>query len=289
MPVIDFILNIAGLLLWLNWRSLHFDPLLRRAPATLVGTLRPAEPQPGKGWPLLAGLGLLLLVRAILYWDLGPAVNWTPQLDLGVVALAFRSDSYPPGSSLRATLLFSLLSFLRLLLVFYFWLLVLGAIKRPSTEPEPIQKLIRLHLGRLGSWPWPAQLILPLLLAAALWVLLHPVLVGLDVINRAHSLGHLAGQAGLVSAGLLLTLKYLLPTILLLHFVLTYVYLGRSAFWDFISGTARTLLTPLRFLRLGKVDFAPLVGTVLLVALLHWLPNLLEHDLLSRNLTLWPQ
>ena len=27
MGIVDFILNLAGLLLWLNWRSGGFDPL----------------------------------------------------------------------------------------------------------------------------------------------------------------------------------------------------------------------------------------------------------------------
>ena len=27
MAYVDFILNLAGLLLWLNWRSIRFDPL----------------------------------------------------------------------------------------------------------------------------------------------------------------------------------------------------------------------------------------------------------------------
>ena len=45
MGTVDFILNLAGLLLWLNWRSNRFDPLVRRSPATLMGTLRPAAPK----------------------------------------------------------------------------------------------------------------------------------------------------------------------------------------------------------------------------------------------------
>jgi hypothetical protein len=39
---VDFILNLAALLLWINWRALPFDPLNKRRPATLIGTLRPA-------------------------------------------------------------------------------------------------------------------------------------------------------------------------------------------------------------------------------------------------------
>ncbi len=289
MGLIDFILNLAALLLWLNWRSLHFDPLTRRTPATLVGTLRPAAPRHWKSWQLLASLGLLLLLRSVLYWDIGSAVSWTPTLDLGVVALAFRSDSFPPTISLRATALFSLLSFGRVLLVFYFWLLVIGVVNRRITDPDPIQRILRLHLGRVARWPWPVQLLLPLLLAAGLWVVLHPVLVYFGVLNRAGSLAHLAEQAFLVGGGLVLTLKFLLPVFLVLHLVVSYVYLGTSPLWDFVSNTARNLLRPVRALRYGKVDLAPLAGILLILLLLHWLPNYVMRRLLEKNLTLWPQ
>ena len=44
MGLIDFILNLAGLLMWIKWRSTLFDPLNKRTPATLIGTLRRAAP-----------------------------------------------------------------------------------------------------------------------------------------------------------------------------------------------------------------------------------------------------
>ena len=53
MGYVDFILNLAGLLLWLNWRSIRFDPLVKRTPATLMGTLRPAAPKKLRRWHLL--------------------------------------------------------------------------------------------------------------------------------------------------------------------------------------------------------------------------------------------
>jgi len=289
MGLIDFILNLAGLLLWLNWRSLHLDPLARRTPATLVGTLRPAAPRRWRNWQLLAGLGLLLLLRSAFYWDIGSTVSWTPTLDLGVVALAFRSDSFPAGISLRATTLFSLLSFGHVLLVFYFWLLVLESLNRRNAEPDAVQKILRLHLGRMARWPWPVQLLLPLLLTAALWVAIHPLLVSIGVLNRAGSLAHLAEQGLLVGGGLVLTLKYLLPVILLLHLIVSYVYLGTSPLWDFISSTARNLLRPVQALRYGKLDLAPLAGILLILLALHWLPNYVLRKLLEKNLTLWPQ
>ena len=60
MGYVDFILNLAGLLLWLNWRSVRFDPLAKRTPATLMGTLRPAAPKKIRRWHLLAVIAGLL-------------------------------------------------------------------------------------------------------------------------------------------------------------------------------------------------------------------------------------
>src|SRR6266478_6429890 len=120
VSLIDFILNLACLLLWLNWRSLGADPLSKTTPATLAGTLRRAEPQRLRGWHLLAALGILLLLRALLYWQIGPAVNWTPTLRLAAIAISFRSDF------LDRMLLFSGLSFGMALAVLYLSLLLLS-------------------------------------------------------------------------------------------------------------------------------------------------------------------
>ena len=66
MAIVDFILNLAGLLLWIKWRSLPFDPFNKRIPATLVGTLRRAAPSRFRRWHLLAGIALLLVLRALI-------------------------------------------------------------------------------------------------------------------------------------------------------------------------------------------------------------------------------
>src|SRR5271170_3375819 len=120
MSYIDFILNLAGLLLWIKWRSLPFDPFNKRTPATLVGTLRRAAPSRFRRWHLLAGIGLLLVLRALLYWQIGPVVHWTARLDLDVIAISLRSDL--PGRML----LFSILSFGLALGILFLWLLLLS-------------------------------------------------------------------------------------------------------------------------------------------------------------------
>src|SRR5208283_2420703 len=189
-------------------------------PATLVGTLRPAEAPRLKGWQRLVGLGLLLVLRALLYWQIGSPVHWTPKLDLGVIVPALRSDR------LDSELAYSLLSFARAWIIFYFWLLFLAAVNHRVTEPDPLLKLLRLHLGRVARWPWPLQILLPLVIVAALWLALHPLFM--HVHGRAHSTAHLLGQGLLVAGGLFLTLKILLPPLLLLHLLSSYVYLGSS-------------------------------------------------------------
>jgi uncharacterized protein YggT (Ycf19 family) len=282
--LIDFILNLAGVLVWLSWRSLRFDPLVRTTPATLVGTLRRAEPRRPKGWSHLAGLATLLLLRPLLYWQMGPDVGWTPKLNLYFIVLAFRSDLLLP------TLLFSLLSFARLLIVCYFWLLVLAIINRRDTDPDPVQRMVRLHLGRIARWPWPVQLLLPLVLITGLWISLHPLLAQLQIISRARSFTHLAEQGLLIAAALWLSLQYLLPLFLLLHLVASYVYLGVSPLWDFIGATARNILAPLRRfpLHIARFDFTPLVGVVLIFALLHLLPKLILGQMDKHHLSSWP-
>ena len=258
MGLINLILNLAGVLLWLNWRSVRFDPLVKSTPATLAGTLRRAEPRRLKSWHLLAGLGGLLLVRAVLYWYLGSAVDWTPRFHLGGVdiVIPFRSDSWWRMS------LFSCLSFAATLGTCYLWLLLLSIVNGRRTESAPLQKLARMHLGRIDRWPWPVKVLLPLVVSLACWYLLSLLLARLGNIPLAASRTHRLEQAVVVGLGSYLSWRYLIGGLLALHLVGSYVYLGDQPFWSFIALTGRNLLTPLGWipLRLGKVDFTPLVG-----------------------------
>src|SRR5579872_2843694 len=201
MGAIDFLLNIAGLLLWLSWRSMRFDPLVKSAPVTLVGTLKRTEPRRLKGWQLALALLSLVGLRAVLYLFIGAPADWTPKLNLELVVLAFRGDLF------ATALLFSCLSFLRAVVVFYFWLLALEAINRSNAEPDPIYKLIRLQLGKAARWPWPAQLLVPVVAAVVLWLAAYPLLTRAGVMAPAQSSAHLIEQGLLIALGLLLSLK----------------------------------------------------------------------------------
>jgi len=250
-----------------------------------MGTLKKVEPPRFKGWQFLATLVLLLVLRALAYWQLGSPVDWTPKLNLGFVVLAFRSESF------ASVALYSLLSFLRFQFVFYFWLLVLTSANRTTTDPDPITRMLRLHLGRVSRWPGAAQWLLPCLLGSALWLVVYVPLVHCGVLSTVNSKAHLAGQALLVGAALGFSLKWLLPTILLLYTVNSYVYLGTSPLWEFVAATSTNLLGPFhRFpLRIQRVDLAPIMAIVLIILLLHWLPNYADSKMAHWNLTMWPQ
>ncbi len=292
MSLIDFILNLAGLLLWLNWRSSRFDPLAHTSAATLAGTLKRAEPRRFRGWKFLGGWCGLLLLRALLYWPLGGAAGWTPRIDLAWVVLAFRCDHLALRADvLGSALLFSALSFARLLAIFYFWLLALVVINGPKADSDPIQKLLRLHLGPVGRWPWWVQSLLPLIVVAGLWMALHPALVAINITARVQFRAHLLEQGLLVGLALYLSLKYLLLVFLLLHLVASYVYLGHNPLWDFVSLSSRNILAPLRGLplRFAVVDFSPVLGALIIILVLHVLPihglPWLEQQF---HLRLWP-
>lgn len=271
MSLIDFILNIAGLLLWLNWRAARFDPLAKTTPATLTGTLRRAAPSRFKRWHLLAALGGLLLLRALVYWKIGSALNWTARLELGAISISFRSDFF------SRTLLFSVCSFGFAMAVFGLWLLFLSLLRPPSGEGDSLQRLLVLQLGRVAKWPRWAKAVLPLVAAGCLWWLVTWPLAQWAIVPRPVSAVHRLEQALVIGFGSYLAWKYLIVGVLTLHVVNSYVYFGNHAFWTHLNGIARQLLLPLRRvpLRVGKVDFAP----VLVIALVFFLSRLMETGL----------
>ena len=258
MALIDLILNLAGLLLWLNWRSVRFDPLGRRTPATLIGTLRRAEPRRLRRWHLLAALGGLLLLRAVLYWQIGAGVGWAAgKLNLGIIELSFRSDSF------GRILLFSIFSFGLTLGVLYLWLLLLSILAGP--ERLPFHRLVRMPLGGMDRWARGVKFLLPLMVTATFWWLASWLLAWLQVIPPLVSPVHRIEESLVIGLGSYLAWKYLIGVLLVLHLLNSYIYFGKHPFWAYVNAEAQTLLSPLRLvpLRAGKVDFAPVVGIVL--------------------------
>lgn len=256
MAIIDLILNFAALLLWLKWRDNGRE--LSAPGISLLGTLRKAGPRPARFWFLLA-LVILILLRPVLYWVLGPAVNWTPQISLGVIAMPFRSDFF------GRMLLFSLLSFAVTMGIFYICLILFSISNGGNSSVDPVQSLVREQLGKLDLLPALLKLLLPFISMFLLWCLLNKPLVAMGILPASRSILHLVEQGAVVALGVYLAWKYLILAVLLLYLLNSYIYFGAWPFWNFIDNSARQILKLISWipLRIGKIDFAPLVGMVL--------------------------
>lgn len=271
MGIVDFILNLAGLLLWIKWRSLPFDPIHKRTPATLVGTLRRAAPSHFRRWHLLVLIALLLIGRAGLYRLIGPALHWAGGLDLGVITLWFRSDLF------GRTLAFSTCSFGLTLGIFYIALLLLSLLNGKSTGAGPLHQLVRMPLGGIDLWPRWAKILLPFAGTALAWWLASWWLVRQEIIPRPLSAAHRLEQSAIIGLGSYLTWKFLAAALLVLRLLNTYIYFGKHPFWNYVNTTALALLAPLKRIPLcvGKADFAPVAG----IALVFLAAELLERGL----------
>ncbi len=260
LTLVHFILNLAALWLWLNWVSFSRDALPRTPATQLIATLKKAGPRGLGRWKFLAGIVILLVLRAVIYWQLGPALKWTPRLDWGFVNLTFRPDDF------IQLLVFSVLGFLFILAIFYLWLLLLSVANRSIPDTDPLQKLVRHYFKWLEPWPAWLKLLLPLVLGALLWLALRPLFNTLGITPGEKSAAKLGEQAVVIGAGGYLAWKYLIAGVLLLHLINSYVFFGNHAVWSFVNATARNLLRPLRWVpsRIGRVDFLPLIGMALL-------------------------
>jgi uncharacterized protein YggT (Ycf19 family) len=256
MGIVDLILNLAGLLLWLNWRSIRFDPLAKRTPATLMGTLRPAAPKKLRRWHFLIFIATLLFLRAVIYRWLAPF--WVGHLDLLVTDPPFRSDWF--GRMLG----FSFLSFGLTLGIFLVGLLFLSLL----SGPEPIHSLVRIPLGRVDGWPRWVKILLPWSAMALIWLALSWPLNWMQ--NLPASMALRIEQSMVVGLSSYLVWKFPAAALLGLHLLNSYIYFGRHPFWKYVNTTAQTLLWPLRKipLRIGRVDFAPVlaIGSVFFAA-----------------------
>jgi uncharacterized protein YggT (Ycf19 family) len=258
MALIDFILNLAGLLLWLNWRAAKADPLGKPVPATLIGTLRRAEPGKPGWWQLPVVLGALLLLRALFYWQIGSAAGWIGKLDLGATVVFFRSNFF------GQMLLFSMFSFARMFGIMYLWLLLLSIL----SGPMPTHRLVKMQLGEMDGWPRWVKFLLPLLVIALVWGLaswpfawLHP--------KPAMSAARRIEESLVIALGSYLVWKFLIAALLALHLLNSYIYFGKNPFWSYVNATAKQLLRPLEKipLRAGRADFAPVAGIALVFLL----------------------
>src|SRR5215469_10037265 len=222
MNWVDLILNIAGLLLWLNWRAGKADPLSKRTPATLIGTLRSAAPQKMRRWDVPLVLATLIFLRAVFYWLIGPALRWSGTLNLGIISLSFRSDKF------GRILLFSALSFALALGIFYSCIILFSLLK----GPKPVHDFVRMQLGRIDGWARGVKWFLPLIVTAVCWWLVSWLLALLQIIPQPSPARRIE-EAMIIATQSYLLWQFPIAAILVLYLLNSYIYFGRHPIWSY--------------------------------------------------------
>jgi uncharacterized protein YggT (Ycf19 family) len=169
-------------------------------------------------------------------------------------------------------LLYSCLGFGRVFILFHFALIFLGLVNRQVSDTDVVQRFVRVQLGGLAAWPVWFLGLLPLLGCALLWVVLSPLLVWTDLLAPVPTPGVRLFQGVLLGAAGYLAWKYLIVVLLAGYLFHTHVFVGHSTLWNFVAVSGRNLLAPLRRLplRVGRLDFAPIVAIALVLSASHY-------------------
>ena len=279
MNIIDWLLNIAGVFLWIDWRSGRIGRV--QSALSIASALRPTNRSSSQGLGSLAALAAILLIRPLFYYSVGPSVNWIASLNFLAISIPWRSDM------LGRMYLFSFISFALALGFYYSWLLLLAAINRPTgtvAREEVMPRFIRGQLGWLDKIPWWLKLIVPSIVAGLGWMALAFVLVEIDLLPEMQNPQALRGQASAFALAALLAWKWLLIFIFAVHLLNLYVYLGTHPVWPYLSSAAQKILLPLSFLRVGKVDLSPIVGIIAVFVITELFLKPLVVDIFRRNI-----
>jgi hypothetical protein len=261
VSLVDFILNIVGMLLWLSWLAIGITAATRPKALSLVSTLKRAEPYPPRRWAPLFFLLVLLVGRSVVYWQMAPAGGNPGFVDLGAVQLQFRSDD------VGRMVLYSFVSFGKVLVCYYLWLLLAAIANGSVPDSDPMQRMVRIQLGWVARLPGGLQVLLPLVGGVLLWLLLQWPFHRLGLYAPAPPTGTVWQQSVLFGLGMYLAWEYLIAGLFLVHWINSYVYLGNSPVWLYLVSTGRHLLRPLRWLPLtyGRADFTALAGILLVL------------------------
>lgn len=278
MDLFNTLLNLVALILWFNWRTLASAPIAGTTSAPLHWTLRRAHPTGAHAWQMLLALVGLLIVRSLIYWQVGAGLGWTARLNLHSVVISFRSDY------LLRMLLFSVLSFGLWLSWLYLTLLLLCLLHRPPPPADPVQNVIQAHLRWIQRWPGWILVLLPGILGTLAAAAIFASLPQLGLAPALGSSRELWSKSGLLGIAAYLPWRNVIAALLVLHLVTTHVYLGSAPVLSSFAHATRKLLHPIRRwnLRLGRMDLSPvlllalvfLAGEALSVFLVRWYSNL---------------
>jgi uncharacterized protein YggT (Ycf19 family) len=118
----------------------------------------------------------------------------------------------------------------------------------------------------VDDWARWQKLILPFAVTVVSWALAAWLLGWLQIATQPVSMAQRFEEATVIALASYLLWKFPAVAVLGLHLLSSYIYFGGHPLWNYVNTTAQTILRPLKNLplRLGKMDFAPLVGMALI-------------------------
>ena len=186
MGLIDFILNLAGLLLWLNWRAGKADPIGKPTPATLIGTLRRAEPTQCEALAFASGAGRAVTVTRIVLLANRLGGGLGRKTGFGRRGNSFSQQFIRPDACCFPFSVSHGCSE-----SFYLWLVLLSILGGPM----PMHRLVRMQLGQIDGWPRWIKILLPLAVIALVWWLASWPFAWLESSPRPVSVAHRLGES----------------------------------------------------------------------------------------------
>jgi hypothetical protein len=257
MSFVNFLLDLAAVVLWLSFRGVGGAP--SRPAGTLLGNLRPVEPEQKRSWYALLGLAAILLLRPLFLSPIAGSVDATPSWSPGPVVLVFRSDSW------MRLYLYSGVTFFWTWLIFFAHAVLLGVCIRGLSELKGLQDLVVSMVGPIGRWPWYVSLPIPMLLGAVGWFGMSRLFFELGVMPQSKADWHIALQCLSIGLSVWIPCRWVIAGVLLYRMLYGYVYLGEHPVWGFLDVVGRRLQTPISWipLRLGQMDFGALLAAAI--------------------------
>lgn len=262
MGFLDLVLNIFAVWLWASWlMRVKTQNAGYRYGSVSNALNHPSKKQNRVGrhsgnWKMWVALLILLIARPLLYWDMG--LGWNAVLKFGAVSISFAT------TNLLAMQIFSLASFIQMLLIFYSWLLLLGIFNYGNNlnENNLAHKVIHCLVGRLGNWPVGIRLCLPAMVAMPLWFFFSLILEWTGIFPQQGSIKAIFHESLVMGLCAYLPWCHLLAGLIFIYFLNSYLFLGTSPVWNYLHAITRKLLAFLYMLPLtfGKIDFVPIVG-----------------------------
>ncbi len=261
MQIIDFILNLAAWILWVNgWIQLHNKADIQR-PLTLLGTLVGPTRRMSRAWLYFGGFAVLIFLKTILLHYLGAPIETTMVVKFLLLMVYFKTGT------LVSMFWMAFASFMKFALIAYIWVWFLARMSREDTA-ENIVSGLNASLGFLQNRHWVLQMVALVLFGMAGWIFLGIVFGWLGVLPPIKSVSFLVWQSLCISLCAWLALYYLVNVLMILYLIHSYIHLGNWEGWDWLDGVSEKLMSPLSPLPLqwARIDFTPVF-----LLLLNWL------------------